>query len=226
MKRQSKYLLILIIVLICCVIGSTFAYFAAIAKSSDNSIQTSSQSYGLSMDILPLYSGFKLIPMNDTDALTALKNECKDDYDRGACSAYKINLSDYDNELNPLTGSMNINLQNIINLSYMFLEEKNEVINDNTCLTIDNQIYCISKAATPVADGENLDLGTYDITNTTERKFLLVVWLTNLEESQNSYDKGEYNGEVTFTMGNGGKISGTISASIGRENELQSQGGG
>lgn len=224
-KRRKKYLIILIIVLICCIIGSTYAYLTATIQSSNNSIQASSKSYGLNLEILPFYSGFRLIPMNDSDALVALKNNCKDDHDRGACSAYKINLSDYDPELNPLSGIMNVDLTNISNLSYMFLEEKEELVNEDTCLTIDNKIYCITKNATPAREEEDLDLGTYNISNTTEKHFLLVIWLTNIAESQDSYDSGDYNATVTFTLGEEGKITGNITASIGKENELQSKSG-
>ncbi len=224
-KRRSLYLLILIIVLITSIIGSTYAYLTAKVESAANSISTSSSTYSLSMNITPIYNDFRVIPMNDTDIIKALKNKCKDKYNRGACSLYKINIDGYDTKLKTLTGKMDVELINIVNLSYMFFEEKDEVINEDRCISVDEKIYCISKEATPVLEGKNLDLGSYNIENSTEKNFLLALWLTNLEESQNNYDLGDYNAKITFSMGDGGSITGNIAASIGKEEELQSQSG-
>ncbi len=224
-KHRIIYLLILIVVLISSVIGSTYAYLTSKTESSQNSINASSSTYSLGMDIIPVYNDFRIIPMDDNDVIKALSNNCKDKYNRGACSAYRINVNDYDTNLKSITGKMDVELSNITNLSYMFFEEKEEATNEEECVTIDEKTYCISKEATPVLEGKDLPFGSYDILNTTEKNFLLVLWLTNLEESQNSYDLGEYNATITFIMGDGGSITGNIVASIGKENELQSQSG-
>ena len=224
-KHRIIYLIIIIIVLVSSIIGSTFAYLTSKTESASNSISTSSSTYSLSMDILPIYNAFRIIPMDDNDVIKALKNNCKDKYNRGACSAYQINVNNNDINLKSITGKMDVTLSNITNISYMFFEEKEEITNENECVTINEKIYCMTKEATPVLEGKDLPFGSYDILNTTEKNFLLVLWLTNLEESQNDYDLGDYNATVTFIMGDGGSITGNIAASIGKENELQSQSG-
>lgn len=224
-KHRIIYLIIIIVVLISSVIGSTYAYLTSRTESASNTVKSASTSFGLSMSITPIYNDFRIIPMDDTDVIKALKNSCKDKYNRGACSAYKINVNGYDPHLITLTGKMDIELLNITNLSYMFFEEQEEITDEDTCVSINETIYCMSKEATPVSEGSDLPLGSYDITNTNDKDFLLVLWLSNLEESQNSYDLGDYNATLTFAMGNGGSISGNIAASIGNEDELQSQSG-
>ena len=224
-NHRSLYLIIIIIVLIASIIGSTYAYLTASIESSSNSIYASSTSYSLDMQISPIYSNFRTIPMNDGDVIKALNNNCKDKYNRGACSAYKIIINGYDDTLKTVSGIMNVELENIENLSYMFLEEKDESINDDVCITIDEKIYCISKNATPVLEESDLELGSYNIENKLEKNFILVLWLTNLNTSQNDTDLGDYNATITFSMGDGGHISGNIAASIGQESQLQSQSG-
>ncbi|MBR3162451.1 MAG: hypothetical protein IKF19_06960 [Bacilli bacterium] len=224
-RKKITYVATIIIVLILSILGSTYAYLTASTASVPNSIQAASNAYTLSMNITPLYNNFRIIPMNDADFLKALNNNCKDKYNRGACSAYKININGYDTKLNAISGKMNVTLSNIENLSYAFLEKKDEVINDDICVTIEDDIYCITKEATPVVEEDDLPFGSYNIANTTDKDFLLVLWLTNLNESQNDFDLGDYNATITFLMGDGGTITGNIAASIGKENELQSQSG-
>lgn len=223
-KFKYWYLILFAFILAISTIGSTYAFLAASASSEEETLKTKSTTYSLSMDITPLYSDFSLIPMDDTDALKALANKCKDKYDRGACSAYNIRLYDYNDQLNFISGKMDVNLENINNLSYMMLEEKDEYV-DNNCTKIENKTYCTAKEATSVNDGVSLSLGDeYDVSNTTEKNLILLIWLTNLEESQNEYDIGNFNSIITFSMGNGGEIKGSISATLTENRDkLQSE---
>lgn len=217
-KEKNIYLISFIIILAMSVIGSTYAYWVSTAYSPDKSVNTASTSYSIAMNITPLYSDFKFIPMDNQDALKALKNECRDQYDRGACNAYMIHIDGYDEKLNYISGSMDVTLNNITNLSYMMFEENSEYNEDN-CVNINDKAYCIAKEATSVNDGVNLSLGdSYVVANTTEKNFILLIWLTNLEESQNATDLGDFNSIITFSMGNGGEIKGSISASIIEDN--------
>lgn len=223
-KFKYWYLILFAFVLAISTIGSTYAFLTATASSSENAVQAKSTTYSLSMNITPVYSDFSFIPMDNKDALKALENKCKDKYDRGACSAYNIRLYDYNDQLTFISGKMDVTLDNISNLSYMMLEEKNEY-NENSCVNINDKTYCISKEATSVGDGINLSLGDeYNVINTTEKNLILLIWLTNLEESQNKYDIGSFNSIITFSMGNGGEIKGNISATlIENRDQLQSE---
>ena len=228
MKKIGKFKYLYIIFLICVLaistIGSTYAYWVATASSKDSDINASSTTYEISMNINPLYNKFSFIPMDDFNALKALGNQCKDKYGRGACNAYIINIYGYDTKLGSISGSMDVNLDNIENLSYMMLEESSED-NGTSCVTINDKIYCIGKEATSVGDGVNLSLGdSYEVVGTDNKSFILLIWLTNLEQSQNERDIGNFNAAITFSMGNGGEIKGSIdSALVGGSDNLQSE---
>ena len=130
-KPKTIYLFIILLTVIVSITGATYAYWTASANSVNNAVQTSSTIYSISMEITQLYSGFSFIPMNDDDALKALKNECKDKYDRGACAAYKIRVYDYNEDLNFISGFMNINTKNMENISYMMYRISDELDEDN-----------------------------------------------------------------------------------------------
>ena len=201
-------------------IGATYAYWAATASSSNNEIKTGSTIYSISMGINPLYNGYKIIPMNDQDALKALVNKCKDKYDRGACLAYDILVYDYADDVNYVSGFMNVTTNNMQNISYMMLR-KSDTYDENSCVIIDetNENYCIVREASPIGDGVKLSLGdTYSVDGLEDTKFILLIWLSNLKQSQNDIDIGTFEAIITMQAGNGGEIKGSISSAIKVEN--------
>lgn len=215
MKKNFKYtyILILISVVIISSIGATYAYFATSSGSKKADITTSSEGYNISMKITPVYDGFSTIPLDDENVIKAINNKCKDKYNRGACSVYSIKIDGYDENLDFISGIMNTTTNNIENLSYMVLEEKDNTQEQN-CVVINDKSYCISKEATRIIVNTDLSLGDkYDVTGTTEKNFLLVIWLSNIEMNQNENDIGTFQASITFSMGNGGQIKGTIVAS-------------
>ncbi len=215
-KLKIWYAIFACFVFIVMTIGSTYAYWAVSVSSDSNAVNTSSAIYGISMVISPVpeYTGFSFIPMNDEDALKAIKNKCKDKYDRGACSAYTIRVFGYDENLDAISGYIDFDTTNISNLSYMVLEEKDTYVEDS-CVVINDKNYCVAKDATSMGDGEKLSLGdSYNVLGLEEKNLLLVIWLTNLNTSQNESDIGNFNAEVTMLAGIGGEIKGTISSAI------------
>ena len=222
MKKKLKilYIIIMIVVLSITTIGATYAYWTASTESVDSDVNTNSTIYSISMNINPLYHGFSIIPMNDTDALKALKNKCKDKYDRGACAAYSIYVYDYATNLDHISGYMDVTTNNMQNISYMMLRES-DTYDENNCVTIEesNEIYCIVREASPIGDGVKLSLGdAYSVTGTTDTKFILLTWLSNLKQSQNDIDIGTFEAIITMQAGNGGEIKGSISSAIKVEN--------
>lgn len=199
--------------------GATYAYWAATASSSENVVQTGSTIYSISMGITPLYNGFSIIPMRDEDALKGLTNKCKDKYDRGACSAYIIDVYGYDSDIGYISGYMDISTNNMQNISYMMLRIS-DTYNEESCIVLEktsddgesiSEIYCIVKEASFMEDGVGLSLGEkYDVTGTDSTKFILLMWLSNLNYSQNDIDIGTFNAVVTMQIGSGGQIKGSI----------------
>lgn len=218
MKKEYKLLYVVLVIIIFSIttIGATYAYWTATTASNNNDIKTESTIYSISMDINPLYHDFSVIPMNDEDALKALKNKCKDKYDRGACSAYNIHVYDYDVNLGFVSGFMNVSTNNMQNLSYMMLKES-DTYDENTCVIIDDteDIYCTAKEATSVEIDTDLSLGdTYDVVGTESIDFILLMWLSNLDVSQNETDIGTFEAIVTMQAGSGGEIKGSISSAL------------
>ena len=222
-KFSFLYLFLMISVIAITTIGATYAYWAATASSSNNEIKTGSTIYSISMGINPLYNGYKIIPMNDSDALKALVNKCKDKYDRGACLAYDILVYDYADDVNYISGFMNVTTNNMQNISYMVLR-KSDIYDEESCVKIErvtedvetvNETYCVVKEASAMGDGVNLSLGdSYDVTGTESTKFILLMWLSNLDYSQNDLDIGTFNAIVTMQIGSGGQIKGSINSSV------------
>lgn len=208
------YLTIVILTTVLAITGATYAYWTATAVSEKNAVKTKSTIYSISMNITPLYNNFSLIPMNDEYALKGLKNACKDKYDRGACLAYKIRVYDYNENLNFISGYMDITTIGMENLSYMMYRISDEYQEDS-CVTIDEKHYCIAREVAHMQDGIGLSLGDkYDVTGTLETEFILLIWLTNLNFSQNDTDIGEFNAVITMQAGNGGEIKGSIASVI------------
>jgi len=208
------YITVLIITTIITITGATFAYWTASAQSSSNSVKTHSTIYSISMDISSLYHGYSLIPMDDNKALKGLQNKCKDKYDRGACLAYKIRVYDYNEDLKFVSGIMDINTNGMNNISYMMYRISDEYDEEN-CVTINEKHYCKAKEPAHMGTGLGLSLGDkYDVSGMPETEFILLIWLTNLQTSQNDTDIGDFNAIITMQAGNGGQITGSISSVI------------
>jgi len=216
MKKEFRvlYVVLAVVVLSITTIGATYAYWTASTHSPSNAIHAESTIYSISMNITPIYSDFSIIPMNDTDALKALNNKCKDKYDRGACSAYEIYVYDYNEGLEFISGLMDITTNNMQNLSYMMFRVS-DIYEEDKCVIVNGENYCTVKDATPMGDGVGLSLGdAYSVTGMTSTKFILLIWLSNLNQSQNDIDVGSFNAIVTMQAGNGGQIKGSISSVI------------
>lgn len=216
MKKNvlALYSVVMVVAVAIMVTGATYAYITTSTSSSSNSVNTSSTTYKISMSILPIYNGFSLIPMNDSDVLKALGNGCKDKYDRGACFAYKILVYDYSSSLEYISGYMDIVTDNMENLSYVVLESSDKEDNDS-CVMINDNTYCESTDVLSTASKTNLSLGNkYFVGGMSSKELILVMWLSNLDVSQNDTDIGSFQSTITVMAGDGGEIKGTISGAV------------
>lgn len=220
MRRKFKFLygVLAIGVLAVMTVGATYAYWTASTQSNDVAVKTESTIYSISMSVNPLYDGFSVIPMNDSDALKALKNKCRDKYDRGACSAYTIYVYDYTEGLDYISGFMDVTTNNMQSLSYMVLR-LSDSYDENSCVNIEGndgvENYCIVREASMMGDGVGLSLGdSYDVKGMDSTKFILLFWLSNLPYGQNDIDVGTFEAVITMQAGNGGEIKGSISSAV------------
>lgn len=218
-KLQTFYLVVLIVTVFLIGTGSTYAYWTATTKSTDEAIATQSTIYSISMNVSPLYHDFSFIPMNDGDAIKAVKNKCKDKYGRGACAAYNIRVYGYDDNLGFISGYMDITTNNMSNLSYMMYRESS-TYDEEVCFKVEDKNYCKVLEPTHMGEGTGLTLGDkYDVVGTEETNFVLLIWLSNLDVSQNATDIGSFNAVVTMQSGNGGEIKGVISSAVKVEDD-------
>ena len=225
-KSNFKYIkvVLLVVILVVCIIGATYAYFLSTTIGSSD-INASSVNYSVNMNITPIYNDFSLIPMDDSDVFKAIGNQCKDKEDRGACNLYGISVSGYDESVEAISGTINTSLNNIQNLSYMVLEKVSYNIEGNSnCLVFNENNYCISKEATLVVTDTDMSLGdsSYDVSLLDSKDLLLAIWLTNIDSSQNSFDIGTYSSIVTIYLGDDiAHISGSISGTLKDNYTLQ-----
>lgn len=198
-------------------LGATFSYFSTRNMSKMNALAVEAGKVRLGLGVSPLYTGHKLIPTNDSDIMLAYRNKCLDIYNNGACLVYGFEVSNFNNE-QEIIGKIDFNVNHIDNLSYMVLDENDEIYLDKTS----------------VSNGENLGLSLGDSFilekatefGSTSRKFKLIIWLTNLNEAQEDVDSaGSFNAVITFSSVYGGKLTASVEGYGSNLNAVSDLGG-
>jgi len=197
-NKESKFFIIVsLLTLIVMTFGATMAYYVSVIKSGDDDydIKLASQAPHLTLSISALYNSKKIIPTNDLDIFTALEHECIDKYDFGACYAYNIEIVN-DSIPQDITGLFKMELsENIQNMKYMFLDadNNNEIFQDIDSAPINFK---------EIGSSIHLESGE-------SKKLILIIWLSNLDYSQDDETAGTFTGEFSVTS-TGGRLTGTI----------------
>ena len=202
-NKINKFLLVTtILTTLILVIGGTFSYFTVASASRMNAIDVSAGKIRLGLKVTQENTGFTIIPLNDKDIKTAYQQKCKDDYGYGACLSYGLEVVNYEAETE-VEGIINFEVNNLENLSYMVLDEEG-----NTYLDIQH----IDKE-----NSKNLSLGApFKLSKSIDaiypsKKFILLVWLTNIEEPQEETDAGQvFNADVTYRSTTGGRLTASV----------------
>lgn len=195
MKRDRFLIIISILMIIVTLIGTTFSFFATSTRSNEN-IEIGSATFGGSVEVSPLYTGKPIVPMDDSDVMTGYANECIDKNDFGACYAYTIHVVNTGDEFD-YKGTIEFDVNDIENLKYLVLDEEGEEYVEGTSV----------ESGTPQSLGDSFTLG-----HDSSRDFILVIWLSNLEDNQNDYDGGgHFDASVTYTSTYGSRITASIS---------------
>ena len=198
MKPNNSLMVMSVLSLFIILLGSTFSYFNISARSNPNDMSLTAMNFDTSVEVTALHNDKSLIPMDDSDVMKAYSQNCIDDDGYGACQAYNIEITN-NGLTNNYDGIIKFTVNDIVNLKYLVLDE-------------DNDVYVPQD---DVVDGTDLTLGDEFSLDTNESKnFVLIIWLSNLEESQNSYDgHGVFSAVVTYKSTSGSKITGTFSVS-------------
>ena len=204
MKREKSKIFTLttiILSIIILLIGATFSYFTMIEKSENNELDVEAAKISIGLGVSPLYTGHKLIPTNDEDIMIAYNQKCVDDYNNGACLAYGLEVFNYYKAF-PITGKIDFKVKNIENLSYMILDENDNVYLEKTSIKGDT---------TGMSLGPTFELQDAVGVIPTSKKFILLVWLTNLDEDQTDKDAGgSFTAKITYESISGGKTVASI----------------
>lgn len=198
-------------------IGATFSYFSTKNMSELNALAVEAGKVRLGLGVSSLYNGFNLIPTNDSDIMTAYRQKCRDDYGRGACNAYIFEVSNFNKEID-VVGKIDFVVNGIDNLSYMVLDENDEIYLDKTSVS--------DGESSDLSLGEHFILDDATEMSSTSRKFKLIIWLTNLNEAQEDVDAGgSFSATITFNSVYGGKLTADISGYESSLNAVSDLGG-
>ena len=96
-------------------IGATFSYFSTRNMSKMNTLAVEAGKVRLGLSVSALSTGHKLIPTNDSDIMTAYKQNCIDDYGNGACSLYEFEVYNF-NKSQDVIGKIDFNTLSCSNL--------------------------------------------------------------------------------------------------------------
>lgn len=198
-------------------LGATFSYFSTRNMSKMNALAIEAGKVRLGLGVSPLYTGHKLIPTNDSDIMLAYKNKCIDIYNNGACLVYGFEVSNFNNE-QEIIGKIDFNVNHIDNLSYMVLDENDEIYLDKTSVSNGENVNL------PLGDSFILEKATEF--GSTSKKFKLIIWLTNLNEAQEEVDSaGNFNAVITFSSVYGGKLTASVEGYESSLNTVSDLGG-
>ena len=190
-------------------LGTTFSYFSISNKSDNDALAVNASTVDLKLGITPKYVGHKLIPTNDEDIMIAYESKCVDIYGFGACLAYDVEVSNGSSKQD-LIGTIDFSVMGIENLSYMLLDQNGAVYLEKTPIK--------GESTVGMSLGKNFVLDDASVDNRTIKKFVLIIWLTNLNELQDEYDAGgTFSASITYQSVLGNKLTGSING-YGEEN--------
>lgn len=217
-EKYKKFAIVTsFISIIILLIGATFSYFTISAKSDHDAVLVEAEKVMLGLGVSPLYTGHKIIPTNDEDIMKAYNQKCIDDYKNGACLAYGLEIFNY-SKAYPIIGKIDFTVEGIKNLSYMVLDEDDNVYQPKTSIKGD---------AIGMSLGPSFKLDDATDLKPSSRKFVLIVWLTNLKDKdQSDFDAGgHFDAKVTYESIYGGKLTATVEGSQKDSNDTSQIGG-
>lgn len=195
---NNFYVIISLLTLVIMLAGATFAYFSTVVRAKEP-ISVSTVDIRIALNIRPLYNGVPLLPTNDKDIDLAYENKCKDSLGNGACTAYTVEIKNTGDK-QEIIGTFKIDNENYKNLKYILINP-----DDNT------RYQDITSVSTiPTQLGEKIELETGE-----SKKFILLIWISNLVDEQDYEQSQEFIGTVTINSAAGVKLTGTISENIG-----------
>ena len=206
-KNNHKFIIVMsILSFILIIIGGSFAYFTAKARSDERSLDMASHFVQVGYNDGTNLQADDLIPTSDNVAMRSYNGEsvngqCKDDNNRTVCSIYSFDVTNLGSIEQHLGARINIEKNGIIALKYaLFNVTGNSDIHDSSSKikvsegfipnTINNPDYLSTGVIEPyyvIGGPDQLEQIVYP--NITE-KYELVLWLYDNNDAQN-YEQGK-----------------------------------
>lgn len=197
-KSLKKSIIIVAIMIVITVLGTTFAYFNAIANRTGDNITGDTFNFGASLSINTVHQATKLVPLNNSlvgTAISKANNKCIDKNNRDVCSLYRITLSN--------TGD-SITLYPYItttSTTYTTTNLKAQLYNDS--FTAVSDVMTVSNTAAGkvyfTSSENNLSVNL----NSSNISYYLVVWIRDTLSSQPADQSKTFSGTITFEAING-----------------------
>lgn len=208
-KRKVIYTITLVILLIAVVVGATYAYFSATAKSdSDIKGNTLDVNLGLSAkkisatgskseNLIPIYDGSISGYASQLETAAQSKYNCVDKYNYTVCQIYEVTISNSGtNDINVNT-TLTFNKNNVNNLKWALMSDANTVVSGNTHTITNNTPDTI--ATNTMIKGKSSDTKLY-----------FMVYINNTGKDQTEQDKDGFSGVITVSATTGEKITATF----------------
>lgn len=210
------YAVVGVATLVVAIIGATFAFFSASATVTGNENITGTTAEAVSLGVAvakvnPTSAELngkleRLVPLNSADDMgSALSNGCIDDNGYTACQVYSVTITS--------TGAEKVIATPTVQLAGTFTNLKWQLLTgaSKTDFALDGTFNAVENTTSKA-------LGNVEVTSAAPKVLYFVVWLENLNESQNAEAGQTYTGTVTVNatdaIGNaiGGQLSATFSA--------------
>lgn len=218
MKKLDKIMYIYIfgiVVLLLLIVGTTFAFFTAIAESGPGKITGSTATMGLNLSVFPKSDGINnpLVPQETSsiaDAVIGTENgSCVDDNNNTVCQVYEIVIENTGDTSISLNGTISFVAPTVEDLKWgLGTSATSGFSSSNTYAKTEtdligpgvNDLQSISLEASDNVSGSGDDTA----------KFYIVVYIEERSINQSSTNYGDFTGTVTFNAASGNGVSATF----------------
>lgn len=197
-KTFKKSIIIVAIMIVITVLGTTFAYFAVVVNGTGDNITGDTFNFGASLSMNTVYQATNLVPLNNSlvgTAISKVNNKCIDKNSHDVCSLYQITLSNtgdsiilhpYITTTSTTYTTTNLKAQ-LYNNSYISVSDVMTVSNTNN-----GKVYFTSSG-----NDLSVNLSSSNII------YYLVVWISDTSSPQPADQSKTFSGTITFEAING-----------------------
>lgn len=197
-KTLKMSIISVIAIIVVTILGTTFAYFYAIANGNGDNITGDTFNFKATLDTNTIYQATKLFPLSNNLVQTAISkanNKCIDKNNRDVCSLYRITLSNTGDSitLHPYITTTSTTYTTT-NLKAQLYDDSFHPVSDVMTVSNDSngKVYFTTSE-------ENLAINL----GSSNKSYYLVVWIMETSSSQVNDQGKSFSGTITFEGENG-----------------------